>query len=47
YFMLTSPDINEIFNIDEKIQEIDTGLDDDNVNNVLDSILDATDGVGH
>src|SRR5689334_645265 len=45
--MLMTSDINEIFDIDEEVQEIDMDLDDDNVDDMLDSMLDATDGVGH
>ncbi|CAG8717728.1 20201_t:CDS:1, partial [Gigaspora rosea] len=47
YTMSALPNINVIFNIDEEVQEIDMDLDENNVDNILDFILDATEGVGH
>ncbi|CAG8536234.1 9560_t:CDS:2, partial [Scutellospora calospora] len=45
--MSMPPDINKILDIEEEDQEIDMEFDNDNLDNIIDSILDATDGVGH
>ncbi|KAF0488369.1 hypothetical protein F8M41_022304 [Gigaspora margarita] len=39
--------INKIFDIDKKVQEIDMDLDENNVDNILNFILDVTEGVGY
>ncbi|CAG8792269.1 17512_t:CDS:1, partial [Gigaspora rosea] len=44
--MLTPPNINKIFDIDE-IKKINTDIEDNDADNMFDSILDATDGTGH
>src|SRR3989337_1706944 len=45
--MLISLDIDAIFDIEEEVDEVDMDVSNSDVDNILDSILDATDGVGH
>lgn len=45
--MLILLDIDAIFDIEEEVDEVDMGVSNSDVDNILDSILDATDGVGH
>ena len=45
--MSIQPDINAFFDIDERIDEVDMDISENEVNNMLDSILDVTNGVGH
>ncbi|CAG8822692.1 21918_t:CDS:1, partial [Cetraspora pellucida] len=47
HIMSTLSDINNFFDLDEEIQEINMDLDDDNIDYILNSILDMTDRVGH
>ncbi|KAF0542507.1 hypothetical protein F8M41_004606 [Gigaspora margarita] len=47
YTILALPDINEIFDIDKEVQEVNMNLDENNVDNILDFILDAKKYVGH
>ncbi|KAF0428721.1 hypothetical protein F8M41_005831 [Gigaspora margarita] len=45
--MLVPPDINTIFDIHEEAEEMDTDLSQADMDNVFDTILNATDGIGH
>ncbi|KAF0471083.1 hypothetical protein F8M41_025271 [Gigaspora margarita] len=45
--MLVPPDINTVFDICEKVEEIEADLSEADMDDVLDTVLDATDGVGH
>lgn len=45
--MSIPPDINAIFDIDEENDEVNMDISDSDIDNMLDSILDATNGVDH
>ena len=47
FIMSIPPDINAFFDIDERIDEVDMDVSENEVDNVLDSILDVTNSVGH
>ncbi|CAG8750378.1 22864_t:CDS:1, partial [Gigaspora rosea] len=45
--MSKPPEISEIFDIEEEDQKIDIELNNDNMDNIIDSIFDATDSVDY